>query len=183
MAEVHSTIFEGVGLREESTAEDREHLSALSIGHYVLAGVSLLGALPVLLYGAAGARVLGELGGDLSMAMGDLPTQPGSNPLGGAPDTMLQDLGTLLTAAVISFVAVSVLAAVHLVVVGVMMRRRRWWTFCYLTGWGECLMFPFGTILGIFTIIVLGRPSVKRLFGVDGVSPNGAAIDNGPPRP
>jgi hypothetical protein len=27
-------------------------------------------------------------------------------------------------------------------------------------------MFPFGTILGIFTIIVLSRPTVKRLFGV-----------------
>jgi hypothetical protein len=48
----------------------------------------------------------------------------------------------------------------------VQIRNRRWWTFCYLTGWGECLMFPFGTVLGIFTIIVLSRPSVKLLFGV-----------------
>ena len=46
-------------------------------------------------------------------------------------------------------------------------KQRQWWMFCYLTGWGECLMFPFGTILGIFTIIVLGRASVKKLFGVE----------------
>ena len=61
---------------------------------------------------------------------------------------------------------VALVSTIHLVVVGVKIRQRRWWTFCYLTGWGECLMFPFGTILGIFTIIVLGRPSVKKLFGV-----------------
>jgi hypothetical protein len=168
---------------QEPNAEDREHLSALSIGHFVLAGISLLGAAPILFYGAAGAEVLEGLGGDLSMAMGNVPMQPGANPLGGAPDTMLQDLRLLLTAAVASFVVVSVLAAVHLVLVGVMMRRRRWWTFCYLTGWGECLMFPFGTILGIFTIIVLGRPSVKRVFGVDGATQGNAPIDKGPTQP
>jgi len=27
-------------------------------------------------------------------------------------------------------------------------------------------MFPFGTILGVFTIIVLSRPTVKRSFGM-----------------
>ena len=170
-------------MTEESNAEDREHLSALSIGHFILAGISLLGAAPILFYGAAGAKVLEEFGSDLSMAMGDLPTQSGGNPLAGSPDAMLHDLGTLLTAAVVSFIAVSVLATVHLIVVGVLMRRRRWWTFCYLTGWGECLMFPFGTILGIFTIIVLGRPSVKRLFGVDDAGGYHAPIDNGPTRP
>lgn len=170
-------------MTQQPNAEDREHLSALSIGHFALAGLSLLGAAPILFYGAAGAKVLEGLGGDLSMAMGNLPTQPGGNALGGAPDTMLQDIRLLLTVAVVSFVAVSVLAAVHLVVVGVMMRRRRWWTFCYLTGWGECVMFPFGTILGIFTIIVLGRPSVKRVFGVDGPAHANAPIDKGSAQP
>ena len=64
----------------------------------------------------------------------------------------------------------ALISAVHLAVVGLQIRKRRWWTFCYLTGWGECLMFPFGTVLGIFTIIVLARPSVKRLFGVHSFS-------------
>jgi hypothetical protein len=30
----------------------------------------------------------------------------------------------------------------------------------------ECLWMPVGTVLGVFTIIVLMRPRVKRLFGV-----------------
>jgi hypothetical protein len=79
---------------------------------------------------------------------------------------MLQDVETLVVTAIVAALVVAFVSAIHLAVVGVKIRQRRWWTFCYLTGWGECLMFPFGTILGIFTIIVLGRPSVKRLFGI-----------------
>jgi hypothetical protein len=32
----------------------------------------------------------------------------------------------------------------------------------------ECLFLPFGTILGVFTIIVLSRESVKALFPTAG---------------
>ena len=28
----------------------------------------------------------------------------------------------------------------------------------------ECIFMPFGTVLGVFTIIVLMRPSMKELF-------------------
>ena len=154
-------------MEQRPNAEDAEHLSALSIGHFILAGVALLGAVPTLIYGVAGTKLIEEYGSDLSMAMGNIPAQPGANPFGGSPDAMLQDLGTLLNTMIVALVLLGVVSAVHLLVVGVQIRQRRWWTFCYLTGWGECLMFPFGTILGIFTIIVLSRSSVKRLFGVD----------------
>jgi len=153
-------------LEEPANAEDAEHLSALSIGHFILAGLSLLGAAPLLVYGVAGAKLMDELGSDLSMAMGDIPGPAGADPFGGSPDAMLQDLGTLVTGVIVAVVLLALLSAIHLLVVGVAMRQRRWWIFCYLTGWGECLMFPFGTILGVFTIIVLSRPSVKQLFGV-----------------
>jgi hypothetical protein len=155
----------GVRLEERPNAEDAEHLSALSIGHFILAGVALLGGVPTLIYGVAGAKLIDEFGSDLSMAMGEIPGQT-ANPFGGSPDTMLQDLNTLVTTMIVSVVLLALVSAIHLSIVGVKIRQRRWWTFCYLTGWGECLMFPFGTILGIFTIIVLSRASVKRLFGV-----------------
>jgi hypothetical protein len=34
----------------------------------------------------------------------------------------------------------------------------------------ECLFMPFGTILGVFTLIVLSRESVKKLFLSDPAS-------------
>jgi len=138
----------------------------LSIGHFILAGVALLGGVPTLLIGVSGSKLMDEFGSDLTMAMGQIPGQSGVDPFGGSPDAMLQDLNTLIISVVVSMVLLAVVSAIHLAVVGVQIRNRRWWTFCYLTGWGECLMFPFGTVLGIFTIIVLSRPSVKRLFGV-----------------
>ena len=153
-------------MEEESNAEDREHLSALSIGHFILAGVALLGGIPTLMLGVAGAKLIDEVGSDLSMAMGDISGQAGTDPFGGSPDAMLQDLNTLIITVIVGGLVSALVSAVHLALVGVKIRQRRWWTFCYLTGWGECLMFPFGTVLGIFTIIVLARPSVKRLFGV-----------------
>ena len=141
-------------------------MSALSIGHFILAGVALLGGVPTLLIGVSGSKLMDEFGSDLTMAMGQIPGQSGVDPFGGSPDAMLQDLNSLIISVVVSMVLLAVVSAIHLAVVGVQIRNRRWWTFCYLTGWGECLMFPFGTVLGIFTIIVLSRPSVKLLFGV-----------------
>lgn len=151
---------------QEPNAEDREHLSALSIGHFILAGVALFSGIPALVWGVAGAKLVDELGSDLSMAMGEVPGRPGTDPFGGSPEAMLQDVETLVVTAIVAALVLALISAIHLTVVAVKIRQRRWWTFCYLTGWGECLMFPFGTILGIFTIIVLGRPSVKRLFGI-----------------
>jgi hypothetical protein len=153
-------------VEEEANAEDREHLSALSIGHFILAGVALFSGIPALMWGVAGAKLIDEVGSDLSIAMGDITGQQAADPFGGGADAMIQDVERLLMTAIVAGLAIALLSAVHLAVVGVQIRKRRWWTFCYLTGWGECLMFPFGTILGIFTIIVLGRPSVKKLFGV-----------------
>ena len=151
-------------MEEDRNTDDREHLSALSIGHFILAGVSLFSGLPALAWGVASATLVDEVGGDFAAAMGDISEQSGVDSLG--TDAMLQDLNTLIITTIVAGIAISVAAAVQFAFVGVRIRQRRWWMFCYLTGWGECLMFPFGTILGIFTIIVLGRASVKKLFGV-----------------
>jgi len=42
-------------------------------------------------------------------------------------------------------------------------RQRRYW-FAFIVACIECLFIPFGTILGVFTIIVLSREPVKALF-------------------
>ncbi len=36
--------------------------------------------------------------------------------------------------------------------------------FCLVMACVACLFMPFGTVLGVFTIIVLARPSVQTLF-------------------
>src|SRR6266496_1341209 len=46
-------------------------------------------------------------------------------------------------------------------------KHTRYW-FAFVMACIECLFIPFGTILGVFTIIVLSRESVKTLFGIAG---------------
>src|SRR4029077_18158881 len=41
----------------------------------------------------------------------------------------------------------------------------RYW-FVFVMACFECAFFPFGTVLGVFTIVVLSRPAVKQLFGI-----------------
>ena len=45
------------------------------------------------------------------------------------------------------------------------LQRRRHYTFCFVMACVACVFMPFGTVLGVFTLIVLLRPTVKALFG------------------
>ena len=44
-------------------------------------------------------------------------------------------------------------------------KRKRYW-FSFIVACGECLFTPLGTILGIFTIVLLSKGSVKALYGL-----------------
>jgi hypothetical protein len=46
--------------------------------------------------------------------------------------------------------------------------RRKHYTYCFVMACAACLFHPFGVVLGVFTIIVLLRPSVKELFDQSG---------------
>ncbi|MNW11626.1 hypothetical protein D3C71_2091290 [compost metagenome] len=42
--------------------------------------------------------------------------------------------------------------------------QRRSLTLCIVVAAVSCMQIPFGTALGVFTLIVLNRPSVKAMF-------------------
>jgi threonine/homoserine/homoserine lactone efflux protein len=44
------------------------------------------------------------------------------------------------------------------------LKRRHSRTFCMVMAGILCLGVPYGTLLGVFTFLVMARPSVKRLF-------------------
>ena len=60
----------------------------------------------------------------------------------------------------LSFEAVAVLTFLA----GRFLSTRRHYTFCFVIAALDCIYLPFGTALGVFTILVLLRPSVKQLF-------------------
>src|SRR5262249_34943356 len=42
--------------------------------------------------------------------------------------------------------------------------RQCWRTLCLFTAAVSCIFIPYGTLLGVWTFMVLGRPSVRPLF-------------------
>ena len=48
--------------------------------------------------------------------------------------------------------------------VGHAIRKRRWWTFCFVVSILMCPSFPLGTALGIFSLITLNKAKTKEMF-------------------
>ena len=44
------------------------------------------------------------------------------------------------------------------------LQQRKRYTLCLIVAGVSCLSVPLGTALGVFTFVVLSRPSVKQLF-------------------
>lgn len=57
--------------------------------------------------------------------------------------------------------------AVLLVLAGRFLSRRSHYLYCLMIAGVSCIFMPFGTVLGIFTIITLMREETKELFGVE----------------
>jgi hypothetical protein len=117
----------------------------LSIFHYVVAGFAGLFALfPVihLIFG-------------LAMVSGRLEGASGEERLFGW--FFIAIAGTMIVAGLVF--------AGLLVGAGRSLSRHTRYIFCLVIAGVECMFVPFGTVLGVFTIIVLQRSSVKHLFG------------------
>jgi len=129
--------------------QDEEHLKLLSIFHYVVAGLSALFACFPIFH-----LVIG-----IGMVIGSLvdPSRD-SIPLAG--------VGLIFTIFAGGIMLFGWVFAASVAFAGRFLMTRKRYMFCLVVAGIECIFTPFGTILGVFTIIVLMRPSVKELFGV-----------------
>ena len=57
-----------------------------------------------------------------------------------------------------------VVSAIANVLSGVFLGRRKYRTFSLVVAVMNCIHIPLGTVLGVFTIIVLLRPSVREVY-------------------
>ena len=127
---------------------DREHLRLLAIFHYVVAGLAALFSFFPLLYSVVGGFMLYAA------------HHPGSNNQELPPAI----LGWIFIVLGALFFLASLAMAICILVAGRSLARQRRYWFAFVAACIECLFVPFGTILGVFTVIVLSRESVKTLF-------------------
>ena len=130
-----------------SAEDDVQHLKLLSIFHYVVAGLTAVFSSIFLVHVGLGLLML---------------LRPGSFAGRNHPDAFA---GWIFLAMGCAAVTLGWTLAAGMGLAGRFLSRRRHHTFCLVMGGIEAAMCsPFGTALGVFTIIVLLRPSVKQLF-------------------
>ena len=130
---------------------DEQHLHLLSIFHYVLAGLTaLVSCFPIIHFTVGIGILIQGL------------TQPSQG--GAFPGVMF---GLVFAVIGGSIVLLGWALAVCIAMVGRALAQRKRYTFCIVIAAIQCAFTPFGTVLGVCTLIVLARPSVKALFMAD----------------
>lgn len=127
---------------------DQQHLRLLPIFHYVVGGMLyLFGFFPIIHMILGVLMVTGVLSGENE---GD--------------EAALKVMGCIFLLLPLLFMLCAWTLATLIIITGKKMTMRVSYTFCLVIAGIECLFMPLGTILGVFTIIVLSRPSVKSQF-------------------
>jgi hypothetical protein len=136
---------------ERQALLDEEHLRLLRIGYLVFGGINAFAALMILTY----AMFFGTMFRYLPIPVKQGEVDP--RVLLSAMMGIVAFMGVLVGGiAVLKFLTARALG------------RRRGRTLCQVCAALTCLSVPLGTLLGIFTFMVLSRPTVMAMFDAPG---------------
>lgn len=126
--------------------QDEQHVNLLSIFHYVLGGITAFFAcFPIL-----------HLGMGIAMLCGAFTDESGQQPPA--------FVGWMFIVMGSAFILGGWTLAALMIAAGRKLKQRRARSFCLAVGGIECILMPLGTVLGVFTIIVLTKDPVRQLF-------------------
>src|SRR2546422_10118684 len=126
-----------------------DHLRLLAIFHYVVAGLAALFSLFPLLYTMVGSIFI--------FAARHGTPKPGE-------ELPPEFLGWIFIVLGLFLFLLGIAMAICVLIAGRCLSRRKCYSFALVIACIECLFIPFGTIVGVFTIIALSRLSMQRLF-------------------
>ena len=127
--------------------EDIKNLDLLSMFHYIVGGITALFACMPFIHVFMGlAMISGKFFED-------------SN--GSAPPPFM---GWMFVIMGTVFILLGWSLAVCIIVAGRKLKRRKNRVFCMVVAGLECMFMPFGTVLGVFTLIALSKDSIKEIF-------------------
>lgn len=141
-------------MSEELTRQsivDEEHLKLLALGYMISAGTTAFFSLFGLMYMFMGIVL------SVSLAHAPEATAGSSQPPPAFMGWIFAGFGLAI------FLILILIAALKLRVASCI-KRRQARTFCMVIAGISCLEVPYGTLLGVFSFIVLGRDSVAGQF-------------------
>ena len=128
---------------------DTEQLNLLAIFHYVVAGLAALFSFFPLLYTTVGVIFILAARHGTAKPGGELPPE---------------FLGWIFAVIGLVLFVIGIVMAILILITGRSLALRKHHSFALVMACIECLLVPVGTILGVFTIVVLSRESVRELF-------------------
>ncbi|SRR5579864_3009165 len=129
---------------------DEQNLNLLVIFHYALAVMAALFSCFALIFVVIGLAALFH-----PEAMS-----------GGRGEPPPPFFGWIFTSMGTAFLIMTWVYVVCLVLAGRFIKRRKYYVFCLVVAGLSCMWAPFGTVLGVFTFVILLKPEVKALFEV-----------------
>jgi hypothetical protein len=133
---------------EDIDRKNREYLKILSTFHYIVGGMVAAFSIFTLLY--------------LTNALSRFSSEEFKS----TGDETAAEVFRMLLATGWSIWLLGFVFAICLIASGRCLAKRKKYWFSFIVACVECMFTPFGTILGIFTIIVLLKDSVKALYGL-----------------
>jgi hypothetical protein len=127
-------------------SRDEQHLKLLSIFHYIAGGLCALFSCVFILHFVIGVLAL---------------TKP---ELFEGDEALPAFFGWIFVAAGAIPILVGWTIGSLMIAAGRSLAKRTRYMFCFVIAAISCMFVPFGTVLGVFTIIVLSRESVRALF-------------------
>jgi hypothetical protein len=126
---------------------DQKHLKLIAIFHFIVGGIGVLFAcLPLI-----------HLGMGIALMTGYFPEANNG-------DQPPEWLGLLFAIMGGVFFLVAQAMAWSIIYSGFQIKKRAHYTLSFIIACIMCILVPLGTVLGVFTIIVLSRESVKKLY-------------------
>ncbi len=144
--------------------EDLKHLELLGMFHYIVGGITAVFSCMPFLHVFMG----------LAMLSGKF--FEGSNGLSPPPIVgwMFVIIGTV-------FIVLGWSMAVCIILAGKKLKQHKNRMYCMVIAGIECIFMPFGTILGVFTLIVLNKDSVKEIFAEQASEVTPGSAPSAPP--
>jgi heme/copper-type cytochrome/quinol oxidase subunit 2 len=137
----------------DTTAHD---LRLLSIGYFIQGGIVIFSGLLFLCY-------LALIGAVFASVQNGAQVDPQKQ----IPAHLLYAIGVV----VIAMALVTLLVGACMLYSGVALRKRKNRTLILVMAALNCLAIPYGTVLGIFTFLVLQRTIAKEMFGQMAAAP------------
>ena len=129
---------------------DLDHLRLLSIFHYVVGALTIALSLIWVIYLILGILMITSP--EIIVSTGKSAEPP--------PEFV----GWLFSGIGTALVLIGTTFGILVIISGRNLSKRIRYTFCMVIAAVLCIFMPFGTILGIFTLVTLSRSSVRELF-------------------